>query len=148
MHPLGDKRTVRRLFVLMFTGLVLHTWQPIRDDAVASALSSCMEETAIEELTLDPSLQVRGKTKGKKTKCLTTDEITSYAILDDRTVRFQLTGNRYADVLVQKACGDLKYHEYVSYVPMNGQLCAKVDELITREGIHCRIKAITVYSAR
>lgn len=129
---------------MVFTGFLMAVFlaiqpspAPLSATAAASSLVPCMEEAAVAEL-------LPAADGSKRVKCLDANEIENYEIVSDKSVRFALKDGRSALVVLQSVCGDLLYHHYISYVPMNGKLCVNRDELVTREGIHCKIKTITL----
>lgn len=79
--------------------------------------------------------------------CLIVDTITGYRIENDQQIRFQLTGGSETLMVLKPHCPQLHFHDYFSYTPVNGALCAGRDEIKTRAGLPCRIDAIKPVSA-
>lgn len=75
-------------------------------------------------------------------RCIMADDIKAYHTISDELIRFELTGH---DVIarLRKVCPQLHYHGYISYQPVNGMLCAKFDDVVSRSGMPCRIDSFT-----
>lgn len=75
--------------------------------------------------------------------CIKVDDIVSYHTVSDELIRFELTSH---DVMarLRKNCPQLHFHGYISYQPVNGMLCAKFDDVVSRSGMPCRIDSFTV----
>ena len=74
-------------------------------------------------------------------QCIETDNIASYKIETDDIVKFLMTDGSYVEMRLKHSCPQLRFHGYLSYTPMNGQLCAGADEIKTRAGLPCRIQS-------
>ncbi|WP_262692360.1 DUF6491 family protein [Kordiimonas aestuarii] len=76
------------------------------------------------------------------TQCIDAENIISYHTVSDDLIRFEL---RDKDVMarLRKTCPQLHYHGYISYQPVNGQLCARFDDVVNRSGMPCRIESFT-----
>lgn len=75
-------------------------------------------------------------------RCIPAENITGYRTMSDELIRFEMTDH---DVVarLRKTCPQLHYHGYVSYQPVNGMLCAKFDDVVSRSGMPCRIESFT-----
>ncbi|WP_417459448.1 DUF6491 family protein [Kordiimonas sp.] len=72
-------------------------------------------------------------------RCISTDNIQSYEVQSDEIVRFIMADADDILVRLKRSCPQLHYHGYISYQPVNGQLCARIDDLVSRAGTPCRI---------
>ncbi|MFC3053706.1 DUF6491 family protein [Kordiimonas pumila] len=80
---------------------------------------------------------------GEASQCLETDTIISYMVESDEAVRFTLADNKNVIMSLKPHCPQLRFHGYVSFTPVNGKLCAGVDEIKTRAGLPCRISGLS-----
>ncbi len=71
--------------------------------------------------------------------CIETDDIKKYKVESDHSIRFEMTNGFEYLMIVKRKCPQLYFHKYISYSPVNGRLCAGVDEIKTRSGLPCRI---------
>lgn len=77
-----------------------------------------------------------------KPECLQADRIQNYKVESDELVRFEMDGKTDILMRLKRHCPQLHFHKYMSYTPVNGQLCAKFDDIITRAGTPCRIDSL------
>ena len=79
--------------------------------------------------------------------CIAADEIKGYHTVSDELIRFELKDH---DVMarLRKNCPQLHFHGYISYQPVNGMLCAKFDDVVSRSGMPCRIASFTALDHR
>lgn len=80
--------------------------------------------------------------------CIAVSEITGSRILDDETILLEMgTG---PDVLMhlEDPCPQLRFHDFFSYQPTLGQLCAAIDRIVTRAGASCEIGGFSQAPAR
>ncbi|WP_417449075.1 DUF6491 family protein [Kordiimonas sp.] len=75
-------------------------------------------------------------------QCIDTDKIVSYQTVSDELIRFELT-DHHVMARLRKNCPQMHYHGYISYQPVNGQLCARFDDVVSRSGMPCRIESLT-----
>lgn len=47
---------------------------------------------------------------------------------------------------LSQGCHNLHFHDYISYIPLNGRLCAGVSNIKSRSGHSCKIIAFLPYS--
>ncbi|MCJ9429906.1 DUF6491 family protein [Kordiimonas marina] len=83
------------------------------------------------------------ETTGKPLRCITTDRIMSYSVESDDTVRLMMMGKKDVIMKLRRNCPQLHYNNYIAYTPVNGQLCARMDDIVTRTGLPCRIGTLT-----
>jgi len=83
------------------------------------------------------------ETSGKPLRCITTNRIMSYSVESDDTVRLMMRGKKDVIMKLRRDCPQLHYHNYIAYTPVNGQLCARMDDIVTRTGLPCRIGTLT-----
>jgi hypothetical protein len=76
-------------------------------------------------------------------QCINVEDIVSYHTVSDELIRFELTAH---DVMarLRKNCPQLHFHGYISFQPVNGMLCAKFDDVVSRSGMPCRIDSFTI----
>ncbi len=74
--------------------------------------------------------------------CLETDDVKSYKVESDQIIRFIMDNDIEYIMKVKRLCPQLYFHKYISYTPVNGRLCAGVDEIKTRSGLPCRIESL------
>lgn len=80
--------------------------------------------------------------QAKEISCIQVADIKAYKIIEKNRVAFTLKSGAVIEVRVVESCPDLGFHDYVGYVPVNGQLCKGSESLITREGFNCQIIGI------
>jgi hypothetical protein len=88
--------------------------------------------------------EVRRPAPGENSsQCINVEDILSYHTVSDELIRFELKAH---DVMarLRKNCPQLHFHGYISYQPVNGMLCAKFDDVVSRSGMPCRIDSFTV----
>ncbi len=75
-------------------------------------------------------------------RCISAEDIVGYRTVSDELIRFELKDH---DVMarLRKSCPQLHFHGYISYRPVNGLLCAKFDDVVSRSGMPCRIDSFT-----
>jgi len=76
--------------------------------------------------------------------CITVDDIVGNRILDDRTVRFEMRDGTPVLMHLEARCPQLRFHDYFSYKPVLGQLCATIDRIVTRAGASCAIAGFSL----
>jgi hypothetical protein len=59
--------------------------------------------------------------------------------------RVRLNMREGPDILMRlrRHCPQLYFHRYISYTPVNGQLCEGLDDVVSRSGMPCRIGSFT-----
>ncbi len=77
-------------------------------------------------------------------RCINSDMIQGYKILDDKNIRFLMKGDFNVAVALQSVCHDLKFHNYTAFTPSVNRLCVKTDTVRTRSGLKCPIKSFTL----
>lgn len=75
-------------------------------------------------------------------QCVETDAIKSHSIETDQRILFMMTDDTVQVMTLKPHCPQLHFHNYFSYTPVNGRLCANEDEIKTRAGLPCRIDSI------
>ena len=75
--------------------------------------------------------------------CISADQINGYKVESDELVRFTMHDGSTVLARLHRTCPQLHFHGYISYTPVNGQLCAKVDDIKTRSGMPCKIETFT-----
>lgn len=76
---------------------------------------------------------------GQVGNCIRVSDIRRSRVLDDESVLFDLAGGRRVLMRLKYSCPQLAFHGYFSYEATLGQLCAELDQIVTRAGNHCPI---------
>jgi len=116
------------------------TWI-IKENHLRKIINSCIPITALFLGHITPLNAQNNDIP--KSQCLSTDAIVSYNIVSDDAIRFTLKEGKEIIMWLKPHCPQLHFHGYVSYTPVNGRLCAGVDEVKTRSGLPCRISHLT-----
>lgn len=77
--------------------------------------------------------------------CVRTSRIRRTRILDDSTILLQMAGGDDLLMHLKYRCPQLSFHDFFSYEPTLGQLCAELDHIVTRAGFHCDIGSFSLY---
>lgn len=109
-----------------------------RQFAVAAAAGICLHSlTALaEDKPADTPTAYR---------CISLRHVQSTTVVDDQTILFHMTGRRTLKMSLTYPCYSLKFYGFFSYTTHTGELCAKVDMVVSRDGSHCPIESITLY---
>jgi len=83
---------------------------------------------------------------GDAKKCIDADKVSGYRIVSDELIRLEMQGQKDVLLRLKRHCPQLHYHKYMSFTPVNGQLCARFDDIITRSGTPCRIESFSEVS--
>jgi len=75
--------------------------------------------------------------------CIVVSEIANSRILDDETIRLEMREGSAVLMHLDKRCPQLRFHDFFSYEPTLGQLCAAIDRIVTRAGGSCAIAAFS-----
>lgn len=75
-------------------------------------------------------------------QCLKTKDIRGFEIVSNTIIRFEMADNSTSLMLVSPTCPQLKFHDYFSYIPVDGALCAGRDSLTARSGETCAVTSI------
>lgn len=113
----------------------------IKENNLRKTISSYIAITALFVGPINPLYAQNNDTP--KSQCLNTDAVVSYDIVSDDAIRFTLKEDKEIIMWLKPHCPQLHFHGYVSYTPVNGRLCAGVDEVKTRSGLPCRISHLT-----
>ncbi|MFC4346614.1 DUF6491 family protein [Kordiimonas lipolytica] len=76
-------------------------------------------------------------------QCINADKISGYRVVSDELVRLEMQGQKDILLRLKRHCPQLYYHKYMSFTPVNGKLCARFDDIITRSGTPCRIESFS-----
>jgi len=71
--------------------------------------------------------------------CIRVNDIRTSHIVDDSTILLEMRGKRLILMHLTGRCPQLRFHDFFSYEARLGQLCAELDEVVTRAGFHCPI---------
>lgn len=77
--------------------------------------------------------------------CVRTNRIRRTRILDDQTIILDMAGGDNLVMHLKYRCPQLSFHDFFSYEPTLGQLCAELDHIVTRAGFHCDIGSFSLY---
>lgn len=94
-------------------------------------------------LAQDSSATPATESDHKAKHCIPTDRIIGYKVESDDLVRLEMKGHKDVLVHLKRACPQLHYHNYIAFQPINGELCARFDDIISRTGLPCRIESFT-----
>ena len=97
-----------------------------------------------------PAMMETGESNGalaatpkRRMQCLSTRMIDRAQVIDDSTIRMKLGSKRYLDIKLRGTCYGLRFDESFYYQPgPTGELCERVDTIVTRSGHRCMIDAI------
>lgn len=103
--------------------------------ALVSGLQSQSAATAIPAAELDTK------------RCIDVRNLRDKRVTDATHVRLLTRDGRAWSVEVRRTCPDLAFHNYVTFIPVGGALCAGRDDMISREGYSCRINRVTPLTA-
>ena len=79
---------------------------------------------------------------GTNPYCVDSDIIARYVILSDSQATLYTEGGDTFLMTLNKTCPQLKFHQYFSFTPINGQLCAGESDIQSRAGFTCRVKSL------
>ncbi len=92
--------------------------------------------------------QQAGRTgEAERGRCIPTSEISSYKVESDLLVRLKMRNADDIIMRLRRHCPQLHFHDYISYTPVNGQLCEGIDDVVSRSGMPCRIASFTEATA-
>ncbi len=94
-------------------------------------------------LCLAPAEALVAQDSGDAKKCIDADKVSGYRIVSDELIRLEMQGQKDVLLRLKRHCPQLHYHKYMSFTPVNGQLCARFDDIITRSGTPCRIESFS-----
>jgi hypothetical protein len=96
-----------------------------------------MAEPEVQPLSPESgSAQKPGRT------CISTMDIRSADVLDDRTIRLTLRKRKQVDMKLRGTCFGLAFDESFYYQPgPSAQLCERLDTIVARSGSRCLIDA-------
>ncbi|SDD31655.1 DUF6491 family protein [Kordiimonas lacus] len=97
-------------------------------------------------LCLAPTTALKAQETAEAKKCIDAGKISGYRIVTDEVIRLEMQGQKDVLLRLKRHCPQLHYHKYMSFTPVNGQLCARFDDIITRSGTPCRIESISEVS--
>lgn len=104
---------------------------------LAMAMASCLAVAATNAQTDREPAEDDGDTDIGS--CIRVNAIRRSHIVDDSTVLLEMRGNRLIRMTLVGRCPQLRFHDFFSYEPHLGQLCAELDKIVTRAGFHCPI---------
>lgn len=114
-----------------------------RDERKTKVQQSARKAPAAPPLAEAEGALVTGES-GVAEPCISVDFIRSTKVLDDRTVRFRMTGGAMYEIKLRDRCFGLAFHESFYYqASPTRQLCARYDTIVARSGSRCRIDSIT-----
>lgn len=79
--------------------------------------------------------------QGASENCIDTNKLLDYKIVSDQKIILNFADGQKV-MLLENSCPQLKFQNYFSYLPLDGTLCAKRDEIMTRTGDKCTITSI------
>ncbi len=94
-------------------------------------------------LYLAPAGGLQAQESGDAKKCIDADKVSGYRIVSDELIRLEMRGQKDVLLRLKRHCPQLHYHKYMSFTPVNGQICARFDDIITRSGTPCRIESFS-----
>ncbi|WP_417456311.1 DUF6491 family protein [Kordiimonas sp.] len=106
-------------------------------------IGSALLGSSISAAAQDAETEERTEAAKEDMRCISTRNIQSYEVQSDEVVRFKMQGTDDILVRLKRSCPQLHYHGYISYQPVNGQLCARIDDLVSRAGTPCRIDSFS-----
>ncbi|WP_348652140.1 DUF6491 family protein [Iodidimonas sp. MBR-55] len=71
--------------------------------------------------------------------CVSIDQISRSDIIDDQTILLKMLRGDDLLMHLKYSCPQLAFHDFFSYEPTMGQLCAEIDHIMTRAGFSCEI---------
>lgn len=77
--------------------------------------------------------------------CIRTSHIRRTRIVDDSTILLEMASGPDLLMHLKYSCPQLSFHDFFSYEPTLGQLCAELDHIVTRAGFHCDIGGFSLY---
>lgn len=93
------------------------------------------------------SQQTERAEEAERGRCIPTSDIASYKVESDLLVRLKMRNASDVIMRLRRHCPQLHFHDYISYTPVNGQLCEGVDDVVSRSGMPCRIASFTEAAA-
>lgn len=102
----------------------------------AAMTMTCLALTAA---TAQPAGDAAGEDDADVGSCIRVNDIRRTHIVDDSTVLLEMRGDRLVLMHLAGRCPQLRFHDFFSYEPHLGQLCAELDHIVTRAGFHCPI---------
>jgi len=103
-------------------------------------LSLCLLGLALPQTQAQPRQQGTGE---ERTRCVPTGDIVDYRVESDELVRLKMRDANDILMRLRRHCPQLYFHKYISYTPVNGQLCEGLDDVVSRSGMPCRIASFT-----
>lgn len=79
-------------------------------------------------------------------RCISLRHVQSTEVVDDQTILFHMTGRKTLKMALTYPCYSLKFYGFFSYTTRTGELCAKTDMVVSRDGSRCPIESIELYA--
>lgn len=92
-------------------------------------------------LPLGPYETGKVKSLNRPLTCLDVKSIKDYKTVSDTLVILDTLKGRVSMKLT-KGCQNLHFHRYISYIPLNGQLCVNRSEVRSRSGYSCTVSRL------
>lgn len=88
--------------------------------------------------------QITDDTAPPAPACIITENISHYRVISDELVKLEMADASSILMRLKRHCPQLHFHKYMAFTPVNGRLCARFDDIVTRSGTPCRIQSFTI----